>query len=104
MSSLFSRNTNVRPSSETQGQSVGSRENARRKFSSKSGRPLLENFRRAFSPDPNDCPWVSEDDVRPDPLTIKIVITVNDPIDAHSQINAFCLINAPLSHSVCTRP
>ena len=23
--------------------------------------PLLENFRRAFSPDPTDCPWVSED-------------------------------------------
>ena len=22
---------------------------------------LLENFRRAFSPDPTDCPWVSED-------------------------------------------
>ena len=25
--------------------------------------PLLENFRRAFSPDPTDCPWVSEDDI-----------------------------------------
>ena len=23
--------------------------------------PLLENFRCAFSPDPTDCPWVSED-------------------------------------------
>ena len=23
--------------------------------------PLLENFRRTFSPDPTDCPWVSED-------------------------------------------
>ena len=23
--------------------------------------PVLENFRRAFSPDPTDCPWVSED-------------------------------------------
>ena len=23
--------------------------------------PLLENFRPAFSPDPTDCPWVSED-------------------------------------------
>ena len=22
---------------------------------------VLENFRRAFSPDPTDCPWVSED-------------------------------------------
>ena len=23
--------------------------------------PVLENFRRAFSPDLIDCPWVSED-------------------------------------------
>ena len=23
--------------------------------------PVLENFRRAFSPDATDCPWVSED-------------------------------------------
>ena len=23
--------------------------------------PVFENFRRAFSPDPTDCPWVSED-------------------------------------------
>ena len=23
--------------------------------------PVLENFRRAFSPDLTDCPWVSED-------------------------------------------
>ena len=23
--------------------------------------PVLENFRRAFSPSPTDCPWVSED-------------------------------------------
>ena len=27
--------------------------------------PLLENFRPAFSPDPTDCPWVSEDGVDP---------------------------------------
>ena len=26
--------------------------------------PLLENFRRAFSPEPTDCPWVSEDEAR----------------------------------------
>ena len=25
--------------------------------------PVLENFRRAFSPGPTDCPWVSEDEV-----------------------------------------
>ena len=24
--------------------------------------PVLENFRRALSSDPTDCPWVSEDD------------------------------------------
>ena len=24
--------------------------------------PVLENFRSAFSPDPTDCPWVSEDE------------------------------------------
>ena len=42
--------------------------------------------------------------LRTDTLTIKIIITVNDPIDAHSQINSSCgLINAPLSHSVCIR-
>ena len=23
--------------------------------------PVLENFRPAFSPDPTNCPWVSED-------------------------------------------
>ena len=25
--------------------------------------PVLENFRPAFSPDPTDCPWISEDAV-----------------------------------------
>ena len=25
--------------------------------------PVLENFRRAFSPGPTDCPWVSEDGI-----------------------------------------
>ena len=25
--------------------------------------PLLKNFRCAFSPDPTDCPWVSEDEL-----------------------------------------
>ena len=91
-------------SSETQGQSVGPGEQARRKFSIMGGRapgdafrrlgtiiqsnfcaqsrasirltvwkwsgesrypgafpPVLENFRRAFSPGPTDRPWVSED-------------------------------------------
>ena len=24
--------------------------------------PLIENFRRAFSPEPTHCPWVSEDE------------------------------------------
>ena len=27
--------------------------------------PVLENFRRALSPDPKDCPWVSEDGGKP---------------------------------------
>ena len=27
--------------------------------------PVLENFRSAFSPDPTDCPWVSEDAFSP---------------------------------------
>ena len=27
--------------------------------------PVLENFRRALSPDPTDCPWVSKDDSLP---------------------------------------
>ena len=26
--------------------------------------PVFENFRRAFSPGPTDCPWVSEDEER----------------------------------------
>ena len=31
---------------------------------------LLENFRRAFSPDPTDCPWVSEDGpIRAQPIS-----------------------------------
>ena len=50
------------PSSETQGQSVGSGEKAGRKFSST---PVLENFHPAFSPDPTDYPWVSEDEYNP---------------------------------------
>ena len=29
--------------------------------------PVLENFRRAISPGPTDCPWVSEDVPDPDP-------------------------------------
>ena len=28
--------------------------------------PVLENFRPAFSPDQTNCPWVSEDGVRPE--------------------------------------
>ena len=43
-------------SSETQGQSVGKGEKVQQKFSS-----MLENFCRASSPGPTDCPWVSED-------------------------------------------
>ena len=27
---------------------------------------VLENFRPAFSPDPTDCPWVSEEDTSGD--------------------------------------
>ena len=57
------RNVDCVPSSETQGQAVGSREKARRKFSCRGeSSPVLENFRRAFYLDPTDCPWVSEDD------------------------------------------
>ena len=29
--------------------------------------PVLETFHRAFSPDPTDCPWVSEDGTYPGP-------------------------------------
>ena len=29
--------------------------------------PVLENFRPAFTPDPTDCPWVSEDGILPTP-------------------------------------
>ena len=47
------------------GQSVGSGEKARQKFEPRVEKlvspPLLENFRRSFSPDPTNCPWVSED-------------------------------------------
>ena len=42
------------------GQIVSIREKARRTFSSTLP-PVLESFRRAFSPGPTDCPWVSED-------------------------------------------
>ena len=33
--------------------------------------PVLENFHRAFSPGPTDCPWVSEDER---PLTLKFTV------------------------------
>ena len=61
------------------GQIVSIREKARRTFSSTSGRalpPVLENFRRAFSPGPTDCPWVSEDAEKykpEDSIFIKII-------------------------------
>ena len=42
------------------GQIVSIKEKARRTFSN-TLTPVLENFRRAFSPCPADCPWVSED-------------------------------------------
>ena len=32
--------------------------------------PVLENFRRAFSPGPTDCPWVSEDKLKQTPLEV----------------------------------
>ena len=34
------------------------------KYGRKTLSPVLENFGRAFSLDPTDCPWVSEDDWR----------------------------------------
>ena len=33
--------------------------------------PVLENFRRAFSPCPTDCPWVSEDEACANPVLNK---------------------------------
>ena len=48
-------------SSETQGQSVGSGGATKVSFQFKAFASVLENFRRAFSPDPTDCSWVSED-------------------------------------------
>ena len=51
----------VSASSETQGQSVGPGEKARRKFSSTGGRalpPVLENVRRAFSLMETICPKI----------------------------------------------
>ena len=48
-------------SSETQGQSVGSWGATKVSFQFKAFPPVLENVRRAFSPDPTDCSWVSED-------------------------------------------
>ena len=48
-------------SSETQGQSVGSWGATKVSFQFKAIPPVLENFRRPFSPDPTDCSWVSED-------------------------------------------
>ena len=48
-------------SSETQGQSVGSGGATKVSFQFKAFASVLGNFRRAFSPDPTDCSWVSED-------------------------------------------
>ena len=33
---------------------------------------LLENFCRTFSPDPTDCPWVSEDEIIIDEIAKKV--------------------------------
>ena len=41
-------------SSEAKGQSVS--------FQVRAKEPVLENFCRAFSPGPTDCPWASEDE------------------------------------------
>ena len=63
--------------SETEGQSVESGEKAGRKFSSTGERalsPVLQNFRPVLSPDPTDCPWVSEDGV---PGIFHAVILIN---------------------------
>ena len=35
--------------------------------------PILENFRRAFSLDLTDCPWVSEDDTLPNAILKRTV-------------------------------
>ena len=35
---------------------------------------MLENFRRAFSPDPTDCPWVSDSE---DAVSVKSVEDVS---------------------------
>ena len=48
-------------SSETQEQSVGSGEKARRKFSSTGGNALNWKLTFVAPHDPTDCPWVSED-------------------------------------------
>ena len=59
-------------SSETQGQSVGSRGATKVSFQFKAFPPVLENFRRAFSPDPTDCSWVSEDVILIDEIAKKV--------------------------------
>ena len=40
---------------------------------------MLENFRRAFSPGPTDCPWVSEDDLESDAcrFTFHVKVTIH---------------------------
>ena len=48
-------------SSETQEQSVGSGEKARRKFPSTEANALNWKLTFVAPPDPTDCPWVSED-------------------------------------------
>ena len=44
--------------------------------------PMLENFRRAFSPRPTDYPWVSEDGVEyVSMLLLEIMFSAGQPAD-----------------------
>ena len=44
--------------------------------------PMLENFRRAFSPRPTDCTWVSEDGVQyVSMLLLEIMLSAGQPAD-----------------------
>ena len=49
-------------SSEAKGSQSGREKRRDESFQVRAKEPVLENFCRAFSPGPTDCPWASEDE------------------------------------------
>ena len=71
--------------------------------------PVLENFRRAFSPGPTDCPWVSEDGHTDEPqrgrnsclwLQSRSVLSSFGVVLMSCRVN-FYVVRSALQYSAC---